>query len=104
MHASNSRNWGFETHRYLGRRYDALFLLNPDQRYSFKKDVKPFKANTGNVLVPSVEHLLKTWLKEKGLPMSSAKYMAQQACYYQGLRYIFQRSMEHDLERRSTAS
>ena len=48
MHASNSRNWGFETHRYLGRRYDALFLLNPDQRYSFKKDVKPFKANTGN--------------------------------------------------------
>ena len=59
---------------------------------------------TQGILVPSVEHFLKTCLKEKGLPMSSAKYKAQQACYYQGLRYIFQQSMEHDLERRSTAS
>ena len=36
--------------------------------------------------------------------MSSAKYMAQQTCYYQRLRYIFQRNMEYGPERRFTAS
>ena len=35
-------------------------LLNPDQRYPFEKDIKLLKANTGNVFVPSAEHLLKT--------------------------------------------
>ena len=67
-----------------------FILLNPDQRYPFKKDIKLLKANAGNVLVSSAEHLLKKFLKDKRLPMSSAKYMAQQACYYQRLRYIFQ--------------
>ena len=66
-----------------------FILLNPDQRYPFKKDIKLLKANAGNVLVPSAEHLLK-FLKDKRLPMSSAKYMPQQPCYYQRLRYIFQ--------------
>ena len=60
-------------------------LLNPDQRYPFEKDNKVLKANTGNVLAPSTEHLLKKFLKDKRLPMSSAKYMAQTACYYQRL-------------------
>ena len=36
--------------------------------------------------------------------MSSAKHTAQQACYYQRLRYIFQQNMEYDPERRCTAS
>ena len=75
-----------------------FILLNPDQRYPFEKDIKLLKANTGNVFVPSAEHLLKTFLKDKRLPMSSAKYMAQQACYYQKLRYIFDQSMEYDPE------
>ena len=43
-------------------------------------------------------------MKDKRLPMSSAKYMAQQACYYQRLRYIFQRNMEYGPERRCTTS
>ena len=68
---------------YIWAAVMTLFvLLNPDQRYPFEKDIKLFKANTGNVLVPSAEHLLKKFLKDKSLPMSSAKYMAQQACYY----------------------
>ena len=62
------------------------------------------KANVGNVLVPSAEHLLKKFLKDKRLPTSSAKNMTQQACYYQRLRYIFEQNMEYDPERRCTAS
>ena len=60
-------------------------LLNPDQRYAFEKDNKVLKANAGNVLAPSTEHLLKKFLKDKRLPMSPAKYMAQTACYYERL-------------------
>ena len=72
-------------------------LLNPDQRYPLQKDIKLLKANTGNVFVPNAEHLLKKFLIDKRLPMSSAKYnMAQQACYYERLRYIFQQNMEYD--------
>ena len=70
-------------------------LLNPDQRYPFEKDIKLLKANTGNVLLPSAELLLKKYLKEKRLPMSSTKHMAQQACFYQRLRYIFHQNVEH---------
>ena len=79
-------------------------LLNPDQKYPFEKDTKLLKANTGNVLVPSAEYFLKNILKDKPLSMSFAKYMAQQPCYYQRLRYIFQQNMEYDPERRCTAS
>ena len=80
-------------------------LLNPDQRYPLQKDIKLLKANTGNVFVPNAEHLLKKFLIDKRLPMSSAKYnMAQQACYYQRLRYIFQQNMKYDPERHCTAS
>ena len=69
-------------------------LLNPEQRYPFEKDINLLKANTGNVLVPNAEHFLKKFMKENRLSMSSTKYMAQQACYYQRLGHIFQQNIQ----------
>ena len=77
-------------------------LLNPDLRYPCKKDIKLLKANAGNVLVPRAEHFLKSFLKDKPLPMSSAKYMAQQACYIQSLRYIFRQVMFRQVFRQAS--
>ena len=102
MHASNSRNWEFETHRNLGRLYDTLCFVKSRSEVSFKKDIKLLKVNAGNVLVPRAEHFLKSFLKDKPLPMSSAKYMAQQACYIQSLRYIFRQVMFRQVFRQAS--